>query len=153
MYKMDAVKKGTPIEYKIPTPLFYEALGYEGMKDLMDRFYDEVYDSTVITHFFPQDEEEFNKVKERNTLFFIQLCGGPRHYENEKDLNAYIISMHSKFSIYEKHRYEWLGCMEIALRDTKNISQELKDDFWNYLEKFSKHTVNTSTEVDTFYLD
>ncbi len=50
-----------------------------GMKDLMYRFYDEIYDSGI-ANFFPQDEEEFDKVKEKNALFFIELCGGPKVY-------------------------------------------------------------------------
>lgn len=151
MYEIDAVEKGAPVHYKMPNSAFYEALGYDGMKDLMYRFYDEVYVSSIITHFFPQDEEEFNLVKEKNALFFIQLCGGPKVYENEKDLNEYMISLHDSFSIYDKHRYEWLGCMEIALRNTKNVSQELKDDFWDYLEKFSKLIVNTFKDEGEIY--
>lgn len=153
MYEVNAVEKGAPVQYKMPNPAFYEALGYEGMKDLMYRFYDEIYDSNI-THFFPQEEEEFNRVKEKNALFFIELCGGPKVYENktkEMDLNEYMIRLHDTFAIHEKHRYEWLGCMEIALKDTKNISQELKDDFWDYLENFSKLTVNTFKDGSVIY--
>jgi hemoglobin len=62
-----------------------------------------------------------------------------------------MIRIHDDFSIPERARYEWLGCMETALRDTKNVSQELKDDFWDYLEKFSKLTVNTFDDGSTFY--
>lgn len=154
MYEVNAVKKGAPVEYKMPNPAFYEALGYDGMKDLMYRFYDEIYNSSI-THFFPQDEEEFNIVKEKNSLFFIQICGGPKVYDSGKenmDLDEYMISLHKDFAIYDKHRYEWLGCMETALRDTKDISQELKDEFWDYLESFSKLTVNSFKDTDHFYI-
>ena len=66
------------------------------------------------------------------------------------DLNEYMIRIHDDFSIPEKARYEWLGCMETALRET-DVAQELKDDFWDYLEQFSKLTVNTFDDGSTFY--
>lgn len=153
MYEVDMIERGAPVHYKTPNPAFYEALGYEGMKDLMYRFYDEIYNSSV-SHFFPQDEEEFDKIKEKNALFFIEICGGPKVYENETkgvDLNEYMITLHKNFAIYEKHRYEWLGCMEIVLRATPNVPQELKDDFWDYIEKFSKLTVNNFKKEDEVY--
>lgn len=153
MYEVDAVEKGAHVQYKMPDPAFYEALGYDGMKDLMYRFYDEIYDSNI-THFFPQEEEEFDIVKEKNALFFIELCGGPKVYEDEikeNDFTKHMIALHDKFAIYEKHRYEWLACMEIALRETPNVAQELKDDFWDYLEKFSKLTVNTFKDGSHIY--
>ena len=152
MFEATGVDKGSRVNWKLPDPKFYEALGFEGMKDLMYRFYDEIYDSSIAT-FFPQDEEEFEKVKEKNSLFFIEICGGPKVYQEAAagtDLNEYMIRIHDDFSITEKSRYEWLGCMEIALRAT-DMSQELKDDFWDYLEKFSKLTVNTFEDGSTFY--
>ena len=152
MYDATDVDKGASVNWKLPNQKFYEALGFDGMKDLMYRFYDEVYDSSI-AHFFPQDEDEFAKVKEKNTLFFIEICGGPKVYKEAAagtDLNEYMIRIHDDFSITEKARYEWLGCMETALRDT-DMPQELKDDFWDYLEKFSKLTVNTFDDGSTFY--
>ena len=153
MYDIKVTVKGAPVKWKLPDPTFYEALGYEGMKDLMYRFYDEIYDSSI-SHFFPQDEEEFAKVKEKNALFFIEICGGPRVYEESahgNDLNEYMIRLHDDFSINKKARFEWLGCMETALRETTGVPQALKDDFWNYLEKFSKLTVNTFDDGSVYY--
>ena len=152
MFEASNVDKGAHVNWKRPDPKFYDALGFEGRKDLMYRFYDEIYDS-AIAHFFPQDEEEFAKVKEKNSLFFIEICGGPKVYKEAaqgQDLNEYMIRIHDDFSITEKARFEWLGCMETALRDT-DMSQELKDDFWDYLEKFSKLTVNTFDDGSVYY--
>ncbi len=152
MYEITPMIKGEEVHFRLPDPAFYEALGYEGMKDLMYRFYDEIYESSI-ANFFPQDEEEFAKVKEKNALFFIQLCGGPKVYEagsQEGDLHKYMIRLHDDFSIYEKSRTEWLGCMETALRHT-DIAQSLKDNFWEYLEAFSKLTVNSFTDGSHYY--
>jgi len=143
-YKVTKTIHGEEVVFDNPAKEFYEALGYEGMKDLMDRFYDKVYESEIAT-FFPQDEQEFEEVKTKNTLFFIQLCGGPKTYDEQlqdKGLNERMIKIHEDFSINEKARLEWLGCMQETLQET-HMPQELKDNFWNYVEKFSKLTVNT----------
>ncbi len=152
MYNIDVTIKGNPVKYKLPNPAFYEALGYDGMQDLMYRFYDEIYDSSI-SHFFPQDEDEFEVIKKKNSLFFIQICGGPKVYEGDAqgmNINEYMIRLHDDFSINKKARFEWLGCMENALRET-DIDQDLKDDFWDYLEKFSKLTVNKFDDGSTYY--
>ena len=152
MYEVTPTKKDENVNWKLPPKEFYDALGFEGMKDLMYRFYDEIYESDI-AFFFPQDEDEFNKVKEKNALFFIELCGGPKVYKDNahgEDLNQYMIKIHKEFSIYEKSRLEWLGCMEIALKATK-IDQKLKDEFWDYLEKFSKLTVNSFNDGSDYY--
>ncbi len=152
MYSVEDVEKGKEVDFTHPDPAFYEALGFDGMQDLMYRFYDEIYESSI-AHFFPQDEDEFNKVKEKNSKFFIQICGGPKVYEDEAagmKLDEYMVRLHDEFSITEKSRYEWLGCMETVLRDT-DIDQKLKDNFWEYLEQFSKLTVNTFSDGSTYY--
>ncbi|KIM08379.1 MAG: globin [Sulfurovum sp. FS06-10] len=152
-YEITKVVKGEEVHFKKPTAEFYEAVGgEEGMRKLMYDFYDIIYESDI-ANFFPQDEEEFEKVKEKNTKFFIQLCGGPKVYEGETEgmeLNEYMIRLHDDFSIYEKSRYEWLGCMEEALRKV-DMEQRIKDDFWAYLESFSKLTVNTFSDGSIYY--
>jgi len=152
---ISSVKKGEKVEFKNPPYEFYEAIGKEeGMKELMYDFYDKIYESEI-AHFFPQDEEEFNKVKEKNTKFFIQICGGPKVYEDEAkgmDLNEYMIRVHDDFSINEKARVEWLGTMRDALNDkAKHVDPKLVEEFWDYLDKFSKLTVNTFSDGSTYY--
>jgi len=153
MYEATSMEQGIKVDWKLPPKAFYDALGFEGMKDLMYRFYDEIYDSSI-AFFFPQDEDAFNVIKERNALFFIELCGGPKVYDdsatNGMDLNEYMLRVHDEFSIYDKSRFEWLGCMETALRET-DIDQSLKDEFWAYLEAFSKLTVNTTADGSAYY--
>lgn len=140
--------KGEKVTYKNPSPEFFQAIGgEEGMRDLMYTFYDLIYESDI-HNFFPQDREEFDKVKEKNTKFFIQRCGGPKVYDDESggaDLNEYMIHVHDDFSIPEKARVEWLGCMREAL-NRYDIDEALKQDFWNYVEAFSKLTVNQFPE-------
>ena len=142
-YDITKATKGEKVDFKNPDPAFYEALGHDGMQDMMYKFYDKIYDSEI-AHFFPQDPEEFEEVKKKNTKFFIQICGGPSIYDESMqgvDLNKYMIDLHKGFSIYEKSRNEWLGTFREVLMEA-DVDDKLKEDFWAYLDKFSKMTVN-----------
>ena len=153
-FEITPTVKGKHVDFKNPDPAFYEAVGgEEGMRKLMYSFYDKIYESDI-AHFFPQDEEEFDEIKVKNTKFFIQICGGPKVYEDEAkgmDLNEYMVRIHDDFSIYEKSRIEWLGTMREALDELEGVDAALIDDFWSYLENFSKLTVNTFTDGSKYY--
>ena len=148
------VVKGEQIHFHNPVIEFYNAVGGEdGMRELMYNFYDKIYESDI-ANFFPQDEDEFEAIKEKNTKFFIQICGGPKVYENESqgmNLNEFMIRVHDDFSITEKSRIEWLGTIREALQELKDVDQKLIEDFWSYLENFSKLTVNTFSDGSTYY--
>jgi hemoglobin len=153
---MDITKviKGEDVKFKNPSARFYEAIGGEdGMRKLMFNFYDKIYESEI-AHFFPQDEEEFEKIKVKNTKFFIQICGGPKVYEDEAkgmELNEFMIRVHDDFSINEKARVEWLGTIREALEEVEGVDEEILKDFWNYLDSFSKLTVNSFSDGSTYY--
>jgi len=149
------VEKGAPVHFHNPPRAFYDAVGKEkGMQSLMYDFYDKIYESDI-AHFFPQDEEAFDEIKVKNTKFFIQICGGPKVYEDEAqgtDLNEYMIRIHDDFSITEKSRIEWLGTIREALADKAlHIDPTLIREFWDYLENFSKLTVNHFSDGSTYY--
>ncbi len=153
--ELTPVKKAEAIHFKNPPLAFFNAVGgEEGMKELMYDFYDKIYESDI-AHFFPQDEAEFDEVKFKNSKFFIQICGGPKVYEDETqgmELNEYMIRIHDDFSITEKSRIEWLGTMREALADkAQHVDIALIREFWDYLEKFSKLTVNTFADGSTYY--
>jgi hemoglobin len=151
-YEITETQEGEKVDFKNPSPKFYEAVGGEkGMRELMYSFYEIIYKSDI-NNFFPQDKEEFDKIAHKNTRFFIQLCGGPKVYEEEtggRDLDTYMIRVHDDFSIPEKARVEWLGCMREALRNY-DMDEEIKADFWDYCDKFSKLTVNSFPEKREF---
>jgi len=149
------VIKGQKVEFKNPPIEFFEAVGgVEGMTKLMYRFYDHIYESEI-AHYFPQDEDEFHKIRVKNTKFFIQICGGPKVYEDEAkgmDLNEYMIRVHDDFSITEKARTEWLGVMRETMEEMiPHVDDKLKKEFWDYLDNFSKLTVNTFSDGSRYY--
>ncbi len=147
--------KGEEVCFHNPPKAFYDAIGgEEGMRELMYDFYDKIYESDI-AHFFPQNEDEFEEIKVKNTKFFVQICGGPKVYEDEAqgmDLNEYMIRIHDDFSITEKSRVEWLGTMREALKDkAQHVPIELIKEFWSYLDNFSKLTVNTFSDGSKYY--
>jgi len=148
------VKKGEEVHFTNPSERFYKAIGGEdGMRKLMFNFYDKIYESEI-AHFFPQDEDEFEKIKIKNTKFFIQICGGPKFYEDEAqgmELNEFMIRVHDDFSITEKARVEWLGTIREALQEVKGVDEDILEDFWSYLNEFSKLTVNSFSDGSTYY--
>lgn len=152
--KITDVVKGERVNFKNPSKRFYDAIGgEEGMRKLMFSFYDKIYESEI-SHFFPQDEDEFEDIKIKNTKFFIQICGGPKVYEGESkgmNLDEFMIRVHDDFSINEKARVEWLGTIREALEEVKGVDSEILEDFWNYLDQFSKLTVNSFADGSTYY--
>ncbi len=151
-YEITKTVKDEKVPYKNPSPAFYEAVGgEEGMRKLMYSFYDIIYESDI-QNFFPQDKEEFNKIAAKNTKFFIQLCGGPAVYEEVAGgvgLDEFMIRIHDDFTIPDEARIEWLGCMRQAL-EAYDMDEELKQDFWEYAERFSKLTVNKFKDLQAF---
>ena len=141
-YKITKTEFGEKPHFELPKPLFYEELGEEGLVKLFNDFYDLLVESDI-SNFFPQDEKELAKVTAHNVKFFIEACGGPKYY-TEAAGHFDMIKAHEPFSITEKARTEWLGCMQQVLSKI-DISEEAKQSFWNYLETFSKHTVNVDT--------
>lgn len=149
-YEIRKTVEGADVPFKNPSPEFFNAVGgAEGMQKLMYNFYDIIYESDI-QNFFPQDKEEFDKVKVKNTKFFVQLCGGPKVYEEESggmDLDEFMIRIHDDFTITDASRIEWLGCMKQALQ-AHDMDEAAKQDFWEYVESFSQLTVNSFKSVE-----
>ena len=138
-YHVSKTHMGENPSFDYPKPIFLEELGEDGLVKLFGEFYDLIVDSDI-GNFFPQDEEELDKVKAHNVKFFIEAAGGPKNYT--KAVGHFdMLKTHEQFSITEKARREWLGTMEEVLRKI-DISDEAKQSFWDFLEVFSKHTVN-----------
>ena len=148
-YKITKTIFGERPEFPKPNPKFMEAIGGEkGMEELFDKFYDMISESEI-AHFFPQEEEEMNLVKERNTKYFIEFYGGGKNYSSIPDKSMDVIKMHVDFSITEKARYSWLGVVQDLL-NVLDIEDELKQGFWDTFESFSKWTVNRDTNTKTY---
>jgi hemoglobin len=144
-YKVSKTNFGEKPPFQYPKPIFLEELGEDGLIKLFSDFYDSIIDSDI-SNFFPQDEEDLEKIKAHNVKFFIEAAGGPKHYTQAVG-HFDMMKTHEQFSITEKARREWLGCMEEVLKKVE-ISDEAKQSFWDFLETFSKHTVNVDERLE-----
>lgn len=148
-YTTTATEFGSRPQFPEPNPDFMKEIGGEdGMKEFFDKFYDMISQSEI-AHFFPQDEDEMNEVKDRNTKYFIEFFGGRKDYSALEGKSMDVIDMHMGFSITQKARYAWLGVVQEMLEGT-DISDELKQGFWDTFESFSKWTVNRGTNTKIY---
>lgn len=146
-YRVSTTEFGQRPSFKEPDAIFLEELTEEGFYQLMSDFYDLVIESDI-ANFFPQDPQMLETVKLHNTKFFVEVCGGSKAY-SELMGHVDMIKMHEEFSIPEKARLEWLGCMRTIL-EKQTISDAAKQTFWDYVEVFSKHLVNEKPKPTTY---
>ena len=144
-YHVSKPRLGETPNFDYPKPIFLEEIGVDGLKKLFSDFYDLIVDSDI-GNFFPQDEDLLEKVKAHNVKFFVEASGGPKEYSKEMG-HFDMLKTHEQFSITQKARREWLGCMEEVLRKI-DISDVAKQSFWDFLESFSKHTVNVDEKQE-----
>jgi len=137
-------------EIPLPDPRFYEAVGgEEGFRRLIDAFYDRIVESDI-AFFFPQEEEEIEKIKIHNGKYFAEIAGGPKRYSEEMG-HVDQIKMHKPFSINEKHRTEWLGTWREVLEElAEGVEPELVASYFRFLDRYSKLLVNRPRNARAF---
>jgi hemoglobin len=94
-----------------------------------------------ISDLFPQDASAFEAVKKHSADFFVQICGGPPYF-NQNRGKPMLINRHAPFKITYRARLVWLDCYRDALAKL-TIPDELILSFWNYINVFSIWMVNT----------
>ncbi|MFN3232392.1 MAG: group II truncated hemoglobin [Alphaproteobacteria bacterium] len=106
---------------------FQAAGGYEGIKRLVDDFYDIMQareDAQRILRMHPRD---LDVSRDKLTRFLCGWTGGPKLY-SEKYGSITIPGVHAHLDIAEAERDAWLACMQDAL-----AQQPYAEDFKAYL--------------------
>jgi len=126
-----------------PNPGFLQELGEEGFRKLVSDHYELLKDSDI-AHLFPvTDPEEFAAAKKHAADFMIQICGGPKYF-NESRGAPMMGKRHAPSRIDEHARQRWLECYAMLLPALSDrVSNENIQSFWNYLNVFSQWMVNT----------
>ena len=123
-----------------PNKTLLDALGEDGMRKMISDFYDLLIKSEI-SDMFPQDEKVFSMAKEHSANFFIQFCGGPDYFNQTRGAPR-LAGRHMPFKITPSSRIVWLECFrEVILK--LDISDDLKLNFWKYLDVFSNWMTNT----------
>jgi len=126
-----------------PTPAFLEAIGEEGMRKLISSHYNLIKTSDIFS-IFPQNEAEFEKAKIHSSDFFIQICGGPAYFNQNRGAPM-MAKRHAPFAITQQARVTWLTLYIPLLNELheKGVDEKLIISFWNYLDIFSSWMMNT----------
>lgn len=112
----------------------------EGMRKMVSDHYDLLAES-AIKDLFPKNPIALEKAKEHSADFFIQICGGPKHFNQNRGIPQ-LNKRHLPFKITNVRREVWLNCYKKVLANL-DLPDEVKLSFWNYLDVFSKWMVNS----------
>lgn len=136
--------EGIDIPVTKPNPEFLQEIGEQGMRDLLDRFYMNLFESPI-KEIFPKDREVMRNAGQISADFFIQICGG-RPYFNQNRGAPQMRKRHAPFAITAEGRLHWLIAYQEALQpiiEGKLSSEANIQSFWNYLNTFSQWMINT----------
>jgi hemoglobin len=111
----------------IPTPP-YEALGgAEGIRRLVDRFYDLMDTAPEAANIRALHARSLKVSRDKLTWYLTGWTGGPPEYESRFG-HPRLRARHLPFPIAARERDEWLWCMERAMAE-----HEMPDDVRAFL--------------------
>ncbi len=131
---------GTRPRVELPSSGFLEAIGEEGMRQLISDHYDLLKQSNI-RGLFPPSDEGFELAKKHSADFFIQICGGPKYFNKSRG-NPMMAARHAPCAITSKARDIWLESYIIILKKL-DVDEKLKESFWKYIDIFSIWMMNT----------
>jgi len=124
----------------LPSKQMIILLGEEGMRKMVSDFYDLLIESEI-KELFPSNPIALEKAKEHSADFFIQICGGPEYFNQNRGMPQ-LNRRHLPFKITAQGREVWLNCYKKVLQKL-NLPPEVLLSFWNYLDVFSKWMVSS----------
>jgi hemoglobin len=124
----------------LPTKQMFTLLGEDGMRKMVSDHYDFLKESEI-KDLFPKNPVALEKAKEHSADFFIQICGGPQYFNQNRGMPQ-LNRRHLPFKITAEARIVWLSCYKEVLQKME-LPPEVLTSFWNYLEVFSKWMVNS----------
>jgi len=118
---------------------FYNALGEERLTILLDKFYDKVFASPIISDLFKNTPKE--DIKKKQHLFLTQFLGGPPRYTDEIG-NPMMRKRHLPHKITNEAKEEWLRCMKEAIQEL-DWDERSKYALYSCFPKLAGHMVNS----------
>ena len=103
----------------------YEILGDDGIKQLVNAFYDVMDELPLAADIRAMHAENLDSVKRMLTAYLTGWMGGPPVYQAIKG-TVCLTDPHEPYRIGPKERDQWLACMGEALQRV-SASEELKD--------------------------
>mgnify|MGYP002064850811 CR=1 FL=1 len=103
-----------------PNPAFLTDIGEEGMRALLDRFYMGLLESPI-KEMFPNDREEMKKAGQTSADFFIQICGGPAYFNQNRGAPQ-MRKRHAPFPITPHARLQLIS-FSVSAREPGNFGK------------------------------
>lgn len=104
----------------------YRVLGDEGVRALVDEFYDLMDSLPEARAIRAMHEDDLTDIRERLYVFIRGWMGGPAEYASRYG-SANIPSLHAPFDIGADDREAWLLCMERALDNSALHTHPLRE--------------------------
>ena len=117
-----------PAKYGYLDTSFQAAGGVEGLKNLVDDFYDQMASLEEAQKIFQMHTEELDVIKDKLSLFLCQWLGGPKLFR-EKYGKIAIPMAHRHLEIGPGERDAWMLCMKKAVAKQLNWSASFRQYF------------------------
>lgn len=125
----------------IPNAPHYDGLGgEEGVRRLVDRFYDLMDSAPEAVHVRALHAASLKRSREKLFMYLSGWTGGPPLYEAQYG-HPRLRARHLPFAIGARERDEWLWCMEKAMSE-QEIAPELRDFLWSRIRQLADHMRN-----------
>lgn len=126
-----------------PIPEFLLEVGESGIRELVSKHYDSIKTSNIRS-IFPADDAEFEEAKTHSADFFIQICGGPAHFNKNRGAPQ-MVGRHGPFRIDAAARITWLELYKPLILELKEngVTEKSLNSLWGYLNIFSIWMINT----------
>lgn len=130
-------------EYQLNEDALYYRLGGDAaLRQLVDKFYDQVFVHPLIGRLFKTDKEV---IKEKQRLFLTQFLGGPQLYSGQYG-HPRMRARHLPHPITHEDAYAWLECMAHAI-NSLDISEDLKQELFARFPQTAFFMVNSEAET------
>jgi hemoglobin len=124
-----------------PASPHYEGLGgEEGIRRLVDRFYDLMDTAPEAVHVRALHAASLKRSREKLFMYLSGWTGGPPLYEAQYG-HPRLRARHLPFTIGTRERDEWLWCMEKALGE-HDTSDELREFLRQRIRQLADHMRN-----------
>ncbi|MCC6431552.1 MAG: group II truncated hemoglobin [Gemmatimonadaceae bacterium] len=126
-----------------PTSTHFELIGgAEGIRRLVDRFYDLMDTAPEAVHVRALHAASLRQSREKLVMYLTGWTGGPPIYV-EKFGHPRLRQRHMPFVIGARERDEWLWCMERALGE-QPMPEELRAHLWQRMRELADFMRNTA---------
>jgi len=131
---------------ELPNQEILSLIGEDGMRTLINEHYELLKESSI-KDIFPPEGKALEMAKKHAADFFIQICGGPRYFDQSRGAPR-MVARHAPFKITPEGRIVWLEKYAEVLK-TLEIPENVLKSFWNYLDIFSIWMINTPSQSNS----